>query len=307
MTPELIVAPLASFVCVTLLVSSVLTPRRNEIRDKLKPYSYRPAQDPDTLGLPFSERLLLPMLDRLGRLAGSTAPRRLQNRLKEALDEAGNPISLSSYFALRTLAMAGLPLLYTVLLLSSHRPLNASQILVVALLLFAGYYAPARWLASRAAARRKAIERALPDALDLIVVSMEAGLALDGAIAKVVEKTSGPLKDELWKTLQEIQLGKARRDALRQLGTRSKVKDVITLVNSVVQADQMGVSMAQVMRTQADEARLKRRQRAEEKAHQAAVKMLFPLVLFILPSVMIVTVGPAALGIYRQFASGLLR
>ncbi|MDE3076036.1 MAG: type II secretion system F family protein, partial [Chloroflexota bacterium] len=146
---------------------------------------------------------------------------------------------------------------------------------------------------------------ALPDALDLIVVSMEAGLAFDGALAKVVEKTKGPLTEEFLKTLYEIQLGKQRREALRQLGARTGVKDLITFVNAVVQADQMGVSMAQVMRTQADEARLKRRQRAEERAHQAAVKMLFPLVLFILPSVLVVTVGPAALTIYTQFTHGL--
>jgi tight adherence protein C len=301
-----LLAPLASFVTVFLLAMSLFTPKRNEARDKLQPYAYRIAQDPDSLSRPFSERVLFPMLERLGRIAGSAAPQERQERIKQALDEAGNPLSVNSYLAVRTLGTAALPLLYVVLIVSAHAEVQPTNVVVLLFLLVAGNYLPKRWLTSRGNARRKDIEHALPDALDLIVVSMEAGLALDGAIAKVVEKTKGALKEELQQMLHEIHLGKPRREALRQLGTRTKVKDLITLVNSVVQADQMGVSMAQVMRTQADEARLKRRQRAEEKAHQAAVKMLFPLVLFILPSVMIVAVGPAALAIYHQFSSGMM-
>src|SRR5207248_6193609 len=128
---------------------------------------------------------------------------------------------------------------------------SASQLFMAAILGYGGFFLARKWLTGKAESRRKAIERALPDALDLIVVSMEAGLALDGAIAKVVEKAKGPFKEEFQRMLYEIQLGKPRRDALRQLAQRCKVKDLITVVNAVVQADQMGVSMAQVMRTQA--------------------------------------------------------
>jgi tight adherence protein C len=299
-----LVAPVATFITVMLLVLSLATPRRNEARDKLRPYAYRNAQDPDSLGRPFTERVLFPVLERFGRFAGAAAPREMQERIKQALAEAGDPLSVNSYLAVRTIGTIGLPALYALLLLSAHTRFATSNLLVLIFLVVAGNYTPKRWLTSKANTRRKEIEHALPDALDLIVVSMEAGLALDGAIAKVVEKSKGALKDEFQRMLHEIQLGMPRREAMRQLGTRTKVKDMITLINSVVQADQMGVSMAQVMRTQADEARLKRRQRAEEKAHQAAVKMLFPLVLFILPSVMIVAVGPAALAIFHQFSSG---
>jgi tight adherence protein C len=303
MSPE-IVAPAASFIAVVLLVLSLFSPKKNDIKDKLAPYAYRAAQDPDSLSRPFSERVLFPLLERIGRLAGSTAPKQMRERFQQALDQAGNPISIHSYLALRGIGMIGLPILYLALF-ALRGGLGIPQVVVAAFLAYAGSYLPKRWVNGRGEGRRKAMERALPDALDLIVVSMEAGLALDGAIAKVVEKTRGPLKEELQKMLQEIQLGKPRRDAMRQLGQRTKVKDLMTLVNAVVQADQMGVSMAQVMRTQADEARLKRRQRAEERAHQAAVKMLFPLVFFILPAVMIVTTGPAALTIYRQMSGGL--
>jgi tight adherence protein C len=215
-------------------------------------------------------------------------------------------MSVNGYMAVRGLGMLGLPLLYLILSGSLHAGFGPIQLALVLVLGYLGAYLPKFWVSNRADKRRKAIERAVPDALDLIVVSMEAGLALDGAVAKVVEKTTGPLKEEFRQMLHEIQLGKSRREAFKELGSRTNVKDLITLVNAIVQADQMGVSMSQVMRTQADESRLKRRQRAEEKAHQAAVKMLFPLVLFILPSVMIVTVGPAALQIYRQFSAGLL-
>jgi len=307
MTPEMtILAPAASFFAVVLLVSSLLSPRKNATAEKLQAYSYRAAQDPDSLNRPFSDRIVAPFLERIGRLAGSTTPQRVQERLKEALDEAGNPLTINAYFALRGLGAVGLPLVYLALIGFVHGNVGLTQVAIAAAAAYLGNYLPRYWVSSKAKARRKAIERALPDALDLIVVSMEAGLALDGALVKVVEKTRGPLAEEFQKALREIQLGKPRREALRQLGQRSKVRDLIALVNAVAQADQMGVSMAQVMRTQADEARLKRRQRAEERAHQAAVKMLFPLVLFILPSVMMVTVGPAALQIYKQFSSGLV-
>jgi len=304
MLNPVLVAPLATFVTVVLLVLSLVKPRRNEAYDKLKPYAYRSAQDPDALGQSFADRVLFPILERFGRVAGTAAPREMQDRIKQALAEAGEPITVNTYMAIRIIGTLGLPGIYALLLAAAHTRLAPSNGIVLLFLLVAGNYLPKRWLTSRGNSRRKAIEQALPDALDLIVVSMEAGLALDGAIAKVVEKSKGPLKDEFQRMLHEIQLGMPRRDAMRQLGARTKVKDMITLINSVVQADQMGVSMAQVMRTQADEARLKRRQRAEEKAHQAAVKMLFPLVLFILPAVMIVAVGPAALAIFHQFSSG---
>jgi tight adherence protein C len=301
------VAPFASFVTVTLLVLSLFPVKKNAVRDKLKAYGYQSPQEVDELSRPFSERVTFPLLEKLGRLIGSAAPKRMQERMREALEHAGDPVSMNTLLAVRGVAALALPVAYLALVLPMQRSLGPSQLALAVVLGLMGGYLPKQWLAYKARTRQRLIQRALPDALDLIVVSMEAGLALDGAIAKVVEKTRGPLRDEFQRMLREIQLGKPRRDALRQLGVRTGVGELIALVNSIVQADQMGVSMAQVMRTQADEARLKRRQRAEEKAHQAAVKMLFPLVLFILPSVMIVTVGPAALSIYKQFSAGVFR
>lgn len=298
------VAPFASFVTVTLLILSLFPAKKNSAREKLKQYAYRNLEGDDVLSRPFSERVALPLLERLGRALGAVAPQRMQERSRESLEHAGDPVSMNTLLALRGVAAVGLPVAYLALMLPTHQAIGPSQVLFALVLGLVGSYVPKQWLAQKIKARQRLIQRALPDALDLIVVSMEAGLALDGAIAKVVEKTRGPLKDELQRMLREVQLGKPRRDAFRQLAARAGVPELIALVNSIVQADQMGVSMAQVMRTQADEARLRRRQRAEEKAHQAAVKMLIPLVLFILPSVMIVTVGPAALAIFKQFSSG---
>lgn len=299
-----IVAPFATFLTVVLLLLSLFSPKKNEAKEKLKPYGYRQADDVDQLSRSFSERVAFPVLERLGGMLGSAAPQKMQQRMAEMLEHAGDPVSVHTMLALRSVGALALPLGYLALTLPSQHSLEAKKVLIALVLFALGGYLPKQWLKSKVRTRQRLIQRALPDALDLIVVSMEAGLALDGAIAKVVEKTRGPLKDELKRMLQEIQLGKPRRDAFRQLGQRTGVPELTALVNSVVQADQMGVSMAQVMRTQADEARLKRRQHAEEKAHQAAVKMLVPLVLFILPSVMIVTVGPAALSIFKQFSSG---
>jgi len=302
--PVAVVAPGAAFLTVVLLMNAVFSPRRNELVDKLRPYAYRSEESSD-LSRPFLKRVLLPVIEQCGRFAGSAAPEQLQKSLRESLQQAGNPITLNAYLAVSGGLLGALVLGFGVLLVVSGRAVTTGSLLPLAFLVLLGLYAPKRWLSGKVKSRQQAIQRKLPDALDIIVVSMEAGLALDSAMAKVLEKMQGPLSEEIQRTLREIHLGNSRREALRELGARTGVKDLIAVMASVIQADQMGVSMAQTMRTQADEARLRRRQRAEERAHQAAVKMLFPLVLFILPSVMIVTIGPAALTIYHQFTSGL--
>ena len=193
-----------------------------------------------------------------------------------------------------------MPLVYATPLLLNHAPWGMMNLLIVMVLAMLGWRGPKSWLKSKAEARRNKIERALPDALDLIVVSMEAGLSFDAGLAKVVEKTKGPLRDEFHRVLQEISLGKLRRESLRELGRRCRVPDLLSFVNAMVQADQMGLSIGQVLRAQADDARLKRRQRAEEKAMKAPVKMLFPLLMCIFPAMMVVLLGPAAYVLYNN-------
>jgi tight adherence protein C len=154
---------------------------------------------------------------------------------------------------------------------------------------------------SRANGRQHAIIRSLPDAFDLITTCVEAGLGLDAALARVAEKVQGPFSEELSRALRDVALGKTRRDALRELGERTGVPDLIQFTNAVIQAEAMGSSIGTVLRVQSDQLRVRRRQRAEEAAYKAPVKMLFPLVLCIFPTLFVVILGPAAITISQSF------
>ena len=292
-----ILGPVGSFVAATLLVVGLLSPKRSA-RGQLQPYVGPRVND---LGRkPFGQRALQPVI----RLVAAHMPAGLDEGVRARLEMAGNPMKSATFLTWQLAGMLLLPLAYLLLILSSAGGFESQQLLMAILLGCLGGYFPKYWLAKKIARRQFGIQRALPDALDLIVVSMEAGLSLDGALAKVVEKTRGPLPEEFQRTLREMMLGASRRDALRKLSRRTGVADLGTLVNAIAQADEMGVSMADIMRTQAEDARIKRRQRAEEAAHKAPVKMLFPLIMFILPSAMFVTAGPAALVIYHTFRNG---
>jgi tight adherence protein C len=156
-----------------------------------------------------------------------------------------------------------------------------------------GYYFPVMYLKSKIKRRQEAIWRALPDSLDLLVICVEAGLGFDMAMGKVYEKWDNDLAIAFGRVLREIQLGKMRRDALRDMANRMDVPDVTAFVAAIIQADQLGVSMSKILRVQADQMRVKRRQRAQEKAHQAPVKMMLPMVFLIFPSLWIVLLGPS--------------
>jgi tight adherence protein C len=147
------------------------------------------------------------------------------------------------------------------------------------------------------------IIKQLPDSFDLITTCVEAGLGLDAALARVAEKVEGPFAQELRRTLREISLGKMRREAMRELAERTDVQDLTTFVNAVIQAEQMGSSIGSVLRVQSEQLRVRRRQRAEEAAYKAPIKMLFPLVLCIFPTLFIVILGPAVITIMTQFPS----
>jgi tight adherence protein C len=164
-----------------------------------------------------------------------------------------------------------------------------------------GLVLPYFWLVSRIGRRQAIITKSLPDSFDLVTTCVEAGLGLDAALARVAEKVEGPFAEELARTLREVGMGRMRRDALQELGQRTGVPDLVTFVNAVVQAEQMGTGIGQVLRVQAEQLRVRRRQRAEEMANQAPVKMTFPLVLCIFPTLFLVILGPAGITIYDQF------
>jgi tight adherence protein C len=166
---------------------------------------------------------------------------------------------------------------------------------VVGLLL--GYTLPEFWLGRRVSSRQKAILRMIPDTLDLLTISVRAGLGFDAALAKVVEKLPGPLTDEFRRALAEVRVGKARRDALRDMIPRTNVQPLSNFIGAIIQAEQLGVSISKVLQVQSEQLRIERRQRAEEAAAKAPIKMLLPLVGCIFPSLFIVILGPAMISI----------
>lgn len=200
----------------------------------------------------------------------------------------------------------GLATLLGLLLFGLFSLLHASTLIRIEALVFGvliGYLFPRSWLKARTKQRQQEIEKKLPDVLDLLTVSVEAGLGFDAALLKVVEKQKGALAEEFFKVLQEIKMGRPRRDALRDLSKRNTVEDLSNVVASLVQADQLGISIGGVLRNQSIQIRQKHRQRAEEKAQKAPVKMMIPLVFFVFPSVFIVILGPAVIQIIQNFAT----
>ena len=255
------------------------------------------------LARPFIEKLLRPLLNRLGGLIGRWAPANITADIEKRLRQADNPfgITVNTFLLTKTALLLALPFSYGAWLLTTSKGDGSLfQIAAIIALVFVGYRGPDWWLDHKVSARKHAINRSLPDALDLIVICSEAGLALEGAMARVVERLKGPLADELRRTLGEIALGKRRRDALRALSERTDAEDLVGFVAAVVQADQTGISIGNVLHVQADDLRLRRRQRAEKEGRQAPLKMLFPNIFFIFPATFIVLIGPAALQIMDQ-------
>lgn len=182
------------------------------------------------------------------------------------------------------------------------RALSPQTFLVLLILGIAAYFLPDLLLNNTAQKRRKAMHLALPNMLDQMLISVEAGVGFEGAMAKAAENSSGPLADEFVRTLQDIQVGRSRHEAYLDLAERSGFPELRSFIRAVVQADQYGIAIANVLRTQAKEMRLKRRQKAEEHAMKIPVKVLFPLVITILPAMFIIILGPPILNVIRMFS-----
>jgi tight adherence protein C len=232
----------------------------------------------------------------LVRLARSLTPRGTLTRLDRLLARAGRPVAwpMSRVLAAKlVLAVVGAALGALVLLANPSAPL----VLLVLVVVGTCWFVPDLLLLSRGQERQQAIGLELADTLDQMTIAVEAGLGFESAIARVGRNGKGPLAEELVRTLQDIAVGQPRREAYLALAERTGVKDLRRFIRAVVQADAFGVSIADVLRTQAQEMRLKRRQRAEQKAMQIPVKVIFPLILCILPTLFIVLLGPVVLSV----------
>jgi tight adherence protein C len=281
---------------IVLMVFGLMRSRQPDaIGDRLSQFTERAMTlEEMELQQPFHERVLLPMFHSFLSTMGKYGAKQSAERLKTNLQQAGNPggITPVTFVGLRVVLSVLLGLIMVAVTLTTMD--NLLQALMYSAIGFVlGYMLPVMWLGNKIKARKKSITRALPDALDLLTISVEAGLAFDSALGRVTEKWDDELGREFKRVLTDIRLGRTRREALRDMAERTGVEDVQTFVASVIQADQLGVPMAKILRIQSDQMRIKRRQRAEEQAQKAPIKMLFPMVFLIFPALFVVILGPA--------------
>ncbi|MCL6610160.1 MAG: type II secretion system F family protein [Peptococcaceae bacterium] len=261
---------------------------------------HRPTIREKELSEPFMKRVFRPFLQKLVRVASRMLPSEKEAVISRKITMAGRPGGLGprEFMAIKLMLAVCGPAL--AVLADSLLSLKTGNLLAVSAAAAAGgWILPDIYLRRQTDERKNEVEKTLPDVLDLITVSMEAGMGFDGAIMKVAEKSKGPLPQEFLIVLQECKMGKSRKDALRDMADRVDVDDLSTFVGSVIMADQLGISLSNIMRLQSEEVRRKRRQRAEEKAMKAPVKMLIPMVTCIFPAIFVVLLGPAAINIYQ--------
>lgn len=282
-----------------VLIATGLAARQREnadVAERLDRYGSRTPASLQELELeePFADRVLRPAIRAMAETLSRFTPQTLIENQKQNLEAAGNPNNWTpaDFLGVRGLAaivVGGVPaaLMYVG---------NAE---LLRILLFAGAFTslgfmlPVLWLRSRIRERQSSIVRTLPDALDLMTISVEAGLGFDAALSKVAEKWETDLSYEFGRVIAEIRLGKSRREALRDMAARVQVDDLTSFVAAIVQADQLGVSIGKVLRVQSEQMRIRRRQRAEEAAQKAPIKMLFPIAFLLMPALFIILLGPA--------------
>jgi tight adherence protein C len=256
----------------------------------------------------FHERVILPFFNRIGEFASRFTPQATLQSARRRLEMAGNPMQLDPAFFLAMRMVAAILFggsIFAVFAITRRSWLQGMAL--SALFAVIGFVFPDIWLTGRVRSRQKAVFRALPDALDLLTVCVEAGLGFDAAMGKVHEKWEDDLALEFGRVLQEIRLGKLRREALRDMSERLDVAELTSFVAAVIQSEQLGVSMAKVLRIQSDQMRVRRRQMAEEEANRAPIKMVFPIGCLIFPSILLILLGPAALILLRSPLGGILR
>lgn len=263
-----------------------------------------PKEMKSELDAPFADRVLTPLLGRMQGLGRKLTPADANERIHEKLELAGNPPGWTAerISSGKVVCFFGALLVSLVLSMAMGLGILPTLGIVVAASL-AGYSAPNMYLYQKAYDRSAEMQRALPDAIDLLTISVESGLGFDAAVAQVARNTTGPLAEEFARMLQEMQIGRGRTDALRSMAERTNLPDLKAFVSAMVQADAFGIPVGQVLRVQSSEIRVKRRQWAEEKAQKVPVKILVPLIFCILPCLFVVVLGPAGLSIWESFGS----
>lgn len=258
----------------------------------------------EELSRPFTERFLLPMFYAVIRSVSKLYPKSDKkdkaSKLEKELKLAGIKMTVREFSAFRIIAMFSCIGLSFIPMLFKQIPVEV-RLLVLLFGTVLSVLIPRYYLQGAIKKRQEGIRVQMPDILDLLSVSVEAGLGFDAALVRVSEKAEGPLVEELTTVFREMQMGRPRRDSLKDLGERSSVEELKTFASSLVQADQLGISIRNVLSAQSDQLRLTRKQRAEEKAMKAPVKMMLPLVIFIFPVIFIILLGPSLIEIMNTF------
>ncbi|MBC8337022.1 MAG: type II secretion system F family protein [Anaerolineales bacterium] len=256
------------------------------------------------LSQPFQERVIVPILLKVGEISTRFTPQHLIEDTELKIELAGNPIRMAaSTFLASRFVIAGVlgGFLFIIFLFAPPSAININPYLIVPLFAIVGFFFPQLWLQGKINSRQHEIRKAMPDALDLLTICVEAGLGFDAAMSKVSDKWENELSLSFSRAIREVQLGKLRRDALKDMAERIGLAEMTSFVAAVIQSEQLGVSMAKVLRIQSEQMRVKRRQRAEEEAHKAPVKMIIPMAFLTFPSIFIVLLAPAAFRMANTF------
>ncbi|MBI2865000.1 MAG: type II secretion system F family protein [Chloroflexi bacterium] len=294
-------------VAILLFFGGLAMPKKADaIQTRLTTYAVRPSTlEEIELQQPLYERVVRPLVTKLSRFISRRTPQSTIDQLRRDLMLAGNPNNLhvNDFLGTKGLAAVGIAVVVFLLMLASGGP---PSFLILAPLACAvpGFYLPNFWLKSKITARHKEIQLALPDCLDLLTISVEAGLGFDAAMQKVADKWNNALTQEFDRVIVEVRMGKQRKEALRGMSGRCDVQDVTSFIAAVIQADQLGVSISRILGIQSEQIRMRRRQRAEKLAHEAPIKMLIPMALFMLPTIYIVILGPMVPKLFAMMGGG---
>jgi tight adherence protein C len=302
MEPEILIAILGAGAVLLITYGVAARPSEDAVQARLSQLVVAPKTlEEMELDQPFYERTVKPIIRRLASLRQPREGGGVVERTDQRLQQAGYPGGLrgADWIGVKFLgAFVGAVVAFLLLLLFTRGSVSVA-FLGLAVGAMIGFIGPEFWLGRRIRARGTELVLQLPDALDLLTISVEAGLGFDAALAKVVEKMEGPLVDEFRQALAEVRMGRARRDALRDVATRADQQPITNFIGAIVQAEQLGVPIAKVLQIQSQQLRIERRQRAEEAAAKAPVKMLFPMVGCIFPTIFIVILGPAVVTVIR--------
>jgi tight adherence protein C len=291
-----------------------MAPRENLLETRLAQFRDQNATFEEIeLQQPFSERFLRPILERVGAFMNARVGRDRIVFIQNRLSLAGRPgnLTVNGFISVKLVlgVVAGVLGFLLFSLMGATVPILPiphvlGTMVLAALVGVGGYLFPDLWLRQKVQGRQKEIRLALPNALDLLTISVEAGLGFDAALVRVTEKYKNALTEEFTQVLNEVRLGRARLEALDDMGRRVAVEELHSFIQALIQSEQLGVGIAKVLRIQSEEMRRKRRQRAEEQAAQASLKMLFPMIIFIFPTIFIVLMGPAVLLVMHSFSGG---